>query len=162
MRLLLSGEAPIFCTPRKRSAVRRMRPSLVPRTVAPKGGRVPSPRSTGPPSSLLAPDRPVLIHVLGSLCTTTTCRPYPRGAAGRRSHPRGPRRAIYARACKRTSMRRHCLSRADVAAGVAKPNNFRPSRYASIRTLRELTLFGGSVHRVRSAFIWTIRVLQSA
>jgi hypothetical protein len=38
------------------------------------------------------------------------------------------------------------LSRADVAAAVAKPHNFCPSRYASIRTLRELTLFAGSVH----------------
>jgi hypothetical protein len=45
--------APTFCTPRKRCAVRRMRPSLVPRTVAPKDWRVPSPRSTRPPYSLL-------------------------------------------------------------------------------------------------------------
>jgi hypothetical protein len=54
------------------------------------------------------------------------------------------------------------LSRADVAAAVAKPHNFCPSRYASIRTLRELTLFGGSVHRMRSVFIRTNRVLQSS
>ena len=53
------------------------------------------------------------------------------------------------------------MSRADVAAAVAMPHNFCPSRYASIRTLRELTLFGGSVHyeiRLHS----DNRVLQSS
>jgi hypothetical protein len=44
-------------------------------------------------------------------------------------------------------MRRHCLSRADVAAALWLTQLLLcPSRYASIRTLRELTLFGGLVH----------------
>ena len=40
---------------------------------------------------------PELIHVLGSLCTTTTCRSRSRGVSGLRSHPRVSRRAFYAR-----------------------------------------------------------------
>src|SRR5215207_7283370 len=46
---------------------------------------------------------PRLIHVLGSLCTTTICRSPSRGVNGLRSHPRGSQRAIYARSCIRTS-----------------------------------------------------------
>src|SRR5215216_1332452 len=46
---------------------------------------------------------PRLIHALGSLCTTTTCRPLPRRLSGLRSHPRGSRSTLYARSCKRTS-----------------------------------------------------------
>src|SRR5215217_3714823 len=48
-------------------------------------------------------DRAEPIQVLGSLCTTTTCRPLPLGVMGLRGHPRGSRRAIYARSCIRTS-----------------------------------------------------------
>src|SRR5829696_4063732 len=46
---------------------------------------------------------PGLIHVLGSLCSTTTCRTLSRGVSGLRRHPRGSRRAFYARSCIRTS-----------------------------------------------------------
>src|SRR5215218_6888440 len=46
---------------------------------------------------------PGLIHVLGSLCTTTTCSPLLRRVSGLRSHPRDSRRAFYARYCIRTS-----------------------------------------------------------
>ena len=56
----------------------------------------------------------------------------------------------------RTSMRRHCLSRADVAATVlvTECNGFEcPSRYASIRTVSVSSLFGDSVHRMRSVLI---------
>jgi hypothetical protein len=40
---------------------------------------------------------------LASLCRTTTCRLLSHGVCSLRSHPRGSRRAIYARSCKRTS-----------------------------------------------------------
>src|SRR5215216_3819386 len=53
----------------------------------------------------------------------------------------------------RTSMRRHILSSRRGGPIVAERNgSLYPSRYASIRTSRELTLFGGSVHRMRSVF----------
>src|SRR5215212_1072362 len=39
---------------------------------------------------------PVLIHVLGSFCITTTCSPLPRDVCGLRSHPRASQRGIYA------------------------------------------------------------------
>jgi hypothetical protein len=48
---------------------------------------------------------------------------------------------------------------------VVERNGLCPSRYASIRTRRELThtLFGGSVHRMRSVFIRaTKKALQSS
>ena len=40
--------------------------------------------------------------------------------------------------------------KADVAAAVIECDRFCPSRYASIRTFGEPSLFGGSVHRMRS------------
>src|SRR5215211_6887678 len=50
-------------------------------------------------------------------------------------------------------MRRHILSSRRGGPIVAERNgSLYPSRYASIRTSRELTLFGGSVHRMRSVF----------
>src|SRR5215218_8366716 len=56
-------------------------------------------------------------------------------------------------AAMRTSMRRHILSSRRGGPIVAERNgSLYPSRYASIRTSRELTLFGGSVHRMRSVF----------
>jgi hypothetical protein len=45
---------------------------------------------------------------------------------------------------------------------VANATALCPSRYASIRTLRELTLFGGSVHRMRSDFSARQKALQSS
>jgi hypothetical protein len=57
-------------------------------------------------------------------------------------------------------MRRHCLSRADVAAALWLTQLLCPSRYASIRTLRELTLFGGLVHyEIR---LFELEALQSS
>src|SRR5215211_5999407 len=44
-----------------------------------------------------------LIHILGSLFTTTTCRAFPRGWSGLRRHSLTSGRAIYARSCKWTS-----------------------------------------------------------
>jgi hypothetical protein len=41
-------------------------------------------------------------------------------------------------------------------------NGFCPSRYASIRTLGEPTLFGDSVHRMRSVFSDLSEALQSS
>ena len=62
-----------------------------------------------------------------------------------------------------TSMRRHCLSRPTWRLCImAERIGLCPSRYASIRTLRELTPFGGSVHTRRSVLIRTDRVLQSS
>ena len=52
-----------------------------------------------------------LIHALGSLYTTTTCRSSSRRVSGLRRHPRGSRREFYARSCIPTPMRRHCLSK---------------------------------------------------
>src|SRR5215204_3108945 len=46
---------------------------------------------------------PRLIHALGSLCTTTTCRSHIRGGSGLRSHPRASQSEIYARSYIRTS-----------------------------------------------------------
>ncbi len=40
----------------------------------------------------------------------------------------------------------------DVAAALWLTQLLCPSRYASMRTLSELTLLGGSVHRMRSVF----------
>src|SRR5215211_830821 len=52
-----------------------------------------------------------------------------------------------------TTVRRHILSSRRGGPIVAERNgSLYPSRYASIRTSRELTLFGGSVHRMRSVF----------
>jgi uncharacterized cupin superfamily protein len=44
-----------------------------------------------------------LIHVLGSLCTTTTCRSHSPGVKGLRSHPRASQRAIHPGSCIWTS-----------------------------------------------------------
>src|SRR5215212_7838690 len=46
---------------------------------------------------------PELIHVLGSLCTTTTCRFRSRGVVGLRSHPHASQSEIYARSCIRST-----------------------------------------------------------
>jgi hypothetical protein len=62
----------------------------------------------------------------------------------------------------RTSMRRHILSSRRGGRCVANATAVCPSRYASIRTLKELTLFGGSVHRMRSVLIRAKKALQSS
>src|SRR5215217_561408 len=41
-----------------------------------------------------------LIHILGSIFTTTTCRAFPRGGSGLRRHALTSRGAFYARSCK--------------------------------------------------------------
>jgi hypothetical protein len=41
-----------------------------------------------------------LIHVLGSLCTTTRCSPFPRRLSGLRSHPQDSQMTFYAQSCK--------------------------------------------------------------
>jgi hypothetical protein len=46
---------------------------------------------------------PGLIHVLGSLCTTTTCRCPAHGVGELRSHPCASGKAFYAGSCKGTS-----------------------------------------------------------
>jgi hypothetical protein len=61
-----------------------------------------------------------------------------------------------------TSMRRHILSSRRGGPIVANATALPFARYASIRTLRELTLFGGSVHRMRSVFSATQKALQSS
>ena len=56
-------------------------------------------------------------------------------------------------------MRRHCLSRPTWRLNfVAECNSSVPfARYASIRTVSESTLFGGSVHIMRSVLIRALR-----
>jgi hypothetical protein len=100
------------------------------------------------------PDRPgALIHALGSLCTTTTCRPRLRCVMGLRSYSYASGRVIYARSCKRTSMRRHCLSSRrgglEIAAGAVAV-----ALCAMLLSAlpRSHTLLGGSVHLMRSVF----------
>src|SRR5215217_7340943 len=63
---------------------------------------------------------------------------------------------------RRTSMRRHCLSSRRGGRSMWRERQLLcPSRYASIRTSVS-SLFGSSVHTMRSVFIRTNRVLQSS